>query len=83
MGHIGILGVDKKGEEWYQITLGGTAAEDAELGQRLGASVSRQDIAPAIRKIVDRYAEVREGDELFLDTVRRLGITPFREAVYG
>ena len=83
VGHIGILGVDKKGEEWYQITLGGTAAEDAELGQRLGASVSRQDIAPAIRKIVDRYAEVREGDELFLDTVRRLGITPFREAVYG
>ena len=83
VGHIGILGVDKKGEEWYQITLGGSAAEDAELGQRLGASVSRQDIAPAIRKIVDRYTEVREGDELFLDTVRRLGITPFREAVYG
>ncbi len=83
VGHIGILGVDKKGEEWYQIMLGGSAAEDATLGQRLGASVSKHDIAPAVRKIVDRYAELREGEELFVDTVNRLGIAPFREAVYG
>jgi len=83
VGHIGILGVDKKGEEWYQITLGGSAAEDAALGQRLGASVARDDIAPTIRKIVDTFAELREGEERFFDTVGRLGIDPFRQAVYG
>ncbi|MBR9814411.1 nitrite/sulfite reductase [bacterium] len=83
VGHIGILGVDKKGEEWYQLTLGGASTQDAALGDRLGASVSRADVAGTVRKLVDVYVREREGDERFLDTYRRIGMQPFRDEVYA
>nr|MBV6630844.1 nitrite/sulfite reductase [Oceanococcus sp. HetDA_MAG_MS8] len=82
VGHIGILGVDKKGEEWYQISLGGSSKNDASLGDRLGAALSRADIVPAIGRLLERYRELRSGDETFLDTYRRVGIAAFKEAVY-
>lgn len=82
VGHIGILGVDKKGEEWYQLTLGGASTEDAALGDRLGASVHRKDVAGTVRKLVDVYVREREGDERFLDTYRRIGMDPFRAEIY-
>ena len=83
VGHIGILGVDKKGEEWYQLTLGGASTQDAALGDRLGASVHRKDVAGTVRKLVDVYVREREGDERFLDTYRRIGMDPFREEIYA
>lgn len=83
VGHIGILGVDKKGEEWYQITLGGSSANDATLGERLGPSVAREEIASVIEKIFMTFRDLREGEESFLQTVRRIGIEPFQERVYA
>lgn len=83
VGHIGILGVDKKGEEWYQITLGGSSANEASLGERLGPSVSRADVADAISTLLKTYLEIRQEDESFLACVRRLGISPFQERVYA
>ncbi len=82
VGHIGILGVDKKGEEWYQITLGGSSSNDAALGERLGPSVARADVTGVMERIFLTYRDLREGDESFLDTVRRTGIKPFQERVY-
>jgi sulfite reductase (NADPH) hemoprotein beta-component len=84
VGHIGILGVDKHGEEWYQVTLGGSAENDATLGDRTGPSISRKDIAGAVKKIIDVYLELREDtDEPFLATYRRVGMAPFKERLYG
>jgi sulfite reductase (NADPH) hemoprotein beta-component len=83
VGHIGILGVDKKGEEWYQITLGGSSANDASLGERLGPSLARDEVAGAIETILKTYTELRREDEAFLETVRRTGIDPFQEKVYA
>lgn len=83
VGNIGILGVDKKGEEWYQITLGGSSENDASLGDRLGPAVSKDKVVDAIETIVRTYVDVRHPDERFLDTYRRVGITPFKEAVYA
>jgi sulfite reductase (NADPH) hemoprotein beta-component len=83
VGHIGILGVDKKGEEWYQLTLGGSSADRAALGERLGPSIAKQDVAEAVATILDTYLQLREPEEPFLDTVRRLGINPFQERVYA
>jgi sulfite reductase (NADPH) hemoprotein beta-component len=84
VGHIGILGVDKKGEEWYQITLGGSAENDATLGDRTGPSVDRAHIAEAIERIVDVYVEQRASeDETFLQTYRRIGMAPFKERIYA
>ena len=83
VGHIGILGVDKHGEEWYQITLGGSASEQAALGEVIGPSVRQADVAATIRKILDVYVERREDEERFIDTVRRIGVDPFRERVYA
>lgn len=82
VGHIGILGVDKKGEEWYQISLGGSSKNDASLGDRLGAALSRAEIVPAIGRLLQRYQELRSAEESFLDTYRRVGIAAFKEAVY-
>ena len=83
VGHIGILGVDKKGEEWYQITLGGSAEDDASLGDRTGPSVSRADIASAVQKIVEVYLEQRsDAEESFLATYRRVGMPPFKARLY-
>lgn len=82
VGHIGILGVDKKGEEWYQITLGGSSANEAHLGERLGPSVARKDVTATMERIFLTYKDLREGEEPFLETVRRVGIVPFQERVY-
>jgi len=83
VGHIGILGVDKKGVEFYQLTLGGSAENDAALGDRLGPSVAKEKVADTIDQILQVYLEQREGDETFLETYRRIGIKPFKERVYG
>ena len=83
VGHIGILGVDKKGSEFYQVTLGGSAAEDATLGDILGPAFSAADIAGAVEEVVNTYTGLRQGDETFLETYRRAGLAPFKEAVYG
>ena len=83
VGHIGILGVDKKGEEFYQLTLGGSGAEDASLGQILGPSFAQDVMPDVIEKIIGVYVEQRTEDEQFLDTFRRIGIDPFKERVYA
>jgi sulfite reductase (NADPH) hemoprotein beta-component len=83
VGHIGILGVDKSGEEWYQITIGGAAGADASLGQVIGPSVAKSEVAETIASLLDVYVEERRTDERFLDTVRRLGVKPFKERVYA
>jgi sulfite reductase (NADPH) hemoprotein beta-component len=84
VGHIGILGVDKHGEEWYQITLGGSAARHASLGEVIGPSVPKTQVAETIARILDVYvAERASNDESFLQTVRRIGIAPFKERVYA
>ncbi|HEY4211714.1 MAG TPA: nitrite/sulfite reductase [Steroidobacteraceae bacterium] len=83
VGHIGILGVDKHGEEWYQITLGGSANGFTALGEVIGPSVRQNDVAPTIERIVETYREIREDGERFIDTVRRVGIKPFKESAYA
>jgi sulfite reductase (NADPH) hemoprotein beta-component len=83
VGHIGILGVDKRGQEFFQLTLGGSSDQHASLGDRLGPGLPQADVPAAIRKIVDTYLEIREDGERFLDTYRRVGIEPFKGAVYG
>lgn len=83
VGHIGILGVDKKGEEWYQLTLGGSSENEASLGDRLGPAVSKSQITAAITTILDVYIQNRLEDEAFLQTVKRIGLEPFREKVYA
>jgi sulfite reductase (NADPH) hemoprotein beta-component len=83
VGHIGILGVDKSGEEWYQITIGGAAGADASLGQVIGPSVAKTDVAETIARLLEVYVEQRQPDERFLDTVRRLGVKPFKDRVYA
>jgi len=84
VGHIGILGVEKNGEEFYQISLGGKGDEDAKLGTLLGPAVPYAQVADVIEDIVAAYVELRERpDELFIDTVKRTGIEPFKERVYA
>ena len=82
LGHIGILGVDKKGVEFYQLTLGGDAGNEATLGDRLGPALPRDEVADAIVRIIDIYVEQRHEGERFLDTYRRIGIEPFKQRVY-
>jgi len=84
VGHIGILGVDKKGEEFYQVTLGGSSAEDISIGKILGPAFSYDDITDAIETVIDIYIGLRnDPSERFVDTYRRVGIEPFKEKVYG
>ncbi|MGJ0534770.1 MAG: nitrite/sulfite reductase [Methylocystis sp.] len=83
VGHIGILGVDKKGEEFYQVSLGGSANRDASLGKILGPSFAQEDMADVIEKVIKVYVEQRTEDERFIDTYRRIGIDPFKERVYA
>lgn len=83
IGHIGILGVDKKGKEWYQIQLGGSANKNASLGKVLGPSLSREEITDGIEKLLDVYVENRIADESFLNTYQRIGISKFKERVYA
>lgn len=82
-GHIGILGVDKKGVENYQLTLGGSGAEDVSIGKITGPGFDEDGIIDAVEKAVEKYRELRDGDERFVDTYRRVGMDPFKEAIYG
>ena len=84
IGHIGILGVDKQGAEFYQISIGGAQGNDSSLGKVLGASVSQDEVPDVIEKLIDVYLTRRDSDaERFIDVVRRIGTEPFRERVYG
>ncbi|MEN9289916.1 MAG: hypothetical protein RL317_1539 [Pseudomonadota bacterium] len=82
-GHIGILGVDRKGTENYQLLLGGSGAEDTSLGKITGPGFDEDGIVDAVERVTDKYLELREGEERFLDTYRRVGFDPFKEAIYG
>ncbi|HEY3798802.1 MAG TPA: nitrite/sulfite reductase [Caulobacteraceae bacterium] len=83
VGSIGILGVDKKGEEFYQVSLGGSPEADASLGQILGPALPADKVADAVEHLVDVYMRQRQDGERFLDTFRRTGMAPFKEAVYA
>jgi Sulfite reductase, beta subunit (hemoprotein) len=82
-GHIGVLGVDRKGVENFQLSLGGSGAEDASVGQITGPGFSEDGVVEAIEKVTDLYLAQREEGERFLDTYRRIGMKPFKEAIYG
>jgi len=83
VGHIGLLGVDKKGEDWYQITLGGSAVNHTALGKVLGPAIAKPDIGRAVEQIIDVYIEMRAPAESFLQTLDRLGHGPFKERLYA
>ena len=84
VGHIGILGVDKKGEEFYQVTLGGASDSQAAIGAIIGRGLSADEVVDAIDRVVNTYLDIRQGpEERFIDTYRRLGETPFKEALYA
>ena len=83
VGHIGILGLDKKGEEFYQITLGGSSAENASIGSILGPGFAGHEVADAVEKILTTYVKLRQPGEEFLYAYRRLGPQPFKEALYA
>lgn len=83
VGNIGILGVDKKGAEFYQITLGGNADHDASIGDILGPSFAAEAVPDVVEEILNTYLDLREGEERFLDTYRRIGIKPFKERAYA
>ena len=82
-GHIGIFGVDKKGEEFFQLTLGGSGDEHAAIGQILGPALPEKDAVDAIASLIDAYLARRKDRESFIETYRRLGAAPFQEAVYA
>ena len=82
-GHIGILGVDRKGVENYQLTFGGSGAEDVSIGKIIGPGFDEDGVVDAVEKATDVYKSLRKGDERFIDTYRRVGLDPFKEALYG
>jgi len=82
IGHIGILGVDKKGEEFFQVSVGGRQGNSAKIGTILGPSFSASDIPEVIQKLLDTYLKHRQPEELFIETCDRIGVAPFKEAVY-
>ena len=82
-GHIGILGVDRKGVENYQLTFGGSGAEDVSIGKIIGPGFSEDAVVDAVEKATEVYKALREDDERFIDTYRRVGLEPFKEAIYG
>ena len=84
IGHIGILGVDKNGEEWYQISIGGAQGNNASLGKVIGPSFARADVPDVVEKLIEHYLEHRDSpEERFIDVVQRIGIEPFKRHVYG
>lgn len=83
VGNIGIIGVDKKGEEFYQVSLGGQAGRDAAIGKILGPAFAQEQIPDVIARVVDVYLDQREQDESFIDTYQRIGIESFKESVYA
>ncbi|ORU90264.1 MAG: sulfite reductase [Cycloclasticus sp. symbiont of Poecilosclerida sp. M] len=83
IGEIGILGVDKKGEQWYQLTLGGSDSHQSKLGDRLGKAIAKADVVDAIDNIVNVYKDNRHDGEVFSATLKRIGLDPYKERVYG
>jgi sulfite reductase (NADPH) hemoprotein beta-component len=83
VGNIGILGVDKKGEEFYQVSLGGSSRNEASLGKIIGPSFAQEEVPVVIEKIVSVYKAHRNSNEKFLDTYKRIGMEPFKEKVYA
>jgi len=83
VGNIGILGVDKKGAEFYQITLGGNADHDASIGDILGPSFAADAVPDVVEEILNTYLDLRQDQERFIDTYRRVGIQPFKERAYA
>ena len=83
VGHIGVLGVDKNGTEWYQVTIGGTQGEHAAIGRVIGPSFAADEMPGVVARLIETYVDVRHADERFVDTVRRIGIEPFKERVYA
>ena len=84
IGHIGILGVDKNGEEWYQISIGGAQGNNASLGKVIGPSFARADVPDVVEKLIEHYLEHRDSpEERFIDVVQRIGIEPFKRHIYG
>ncbi|HPX89319.1 MAG TPA: nitrite/sulfite reductase [Methylophilaceae bacterium] len=83
VGHIGILGVDKDGSEWYQVTIGGKQGNDASIGNVIGPSFSADEMPNVVQKLIEVYLKERTAEERFIDTVRRLGIAPFKAHVYA
>lgn len=83
IGNIGILGVDKNGSEFYQITLGGAQGKKSALGKVIGPSFSAEEVPAVVEQIIDIYTRYREPEELFVDTYQRIGVEPFREKVYS
>ena len=83
IGHIGILGVDKNGAEWYQVSIGGRQGHNAALGDVIGPSFAAADMPDVVERLIETYLDQRHDDELFVDTVHRLGITPFKQRVYA
>jgi sulfite reductase (NADPH) hemoprotein beta-component len=82
VGHIGILGVDKNGEEWYQVSIGG--AQQGRIGKIIGPSFARADVPDVVERLIETYLEKRDSDaERFVDVVQRIGIEPFKTSVYG
>jgi len=82
IGNIGILGVDKNGSEWYQITLGGAQGRNSALGKVIGPSFSAAEVPDVIERIIATFVRYRESEELFVDTVQRIGLEPFKERIY-
>jgi sulfite reductase (NADPH) hemoprotein beta-component len=83
VGHIGILGVDKQGAEWYQVSIGGRQGREAALGQVIGPSFAAAEMPDVVSRLIETYLEQRHEDELFVDTVHRVGIAPFKARVYA
>ena len=83
VGHIGVLGVDKNGSEWYQVTIGGTQGEHAAIGRVIGPSFAADEMPDVVARLIEIYIDLRHEDERFVDTVRRVGIEPFKERVYA
>ncbi|MCQ9374467.1 nitrite/sulfite reductase [Methyloversatilis sp. XJ19-13] len=83
VGHIGILGVDKTGAEWYQVSIGGSQGNQTSLGDVIGPSFAAEEVPGVVTKLVDTYVEHRTPEERFIDTVRRIGMAPFKARVYG
>ena len=83
VGHIGVLGVDKDGSEWYQITIGGNQGNSASIGTVIGPSFAAEEVPGVVGKLIETYIAQRNDEERFIDTVRRIGVAPFKEHVYG
>ncbi|MDY0072131.1 MAG: nitrite/sulfite reductase [Thauera sp.] len=83
VGHIGVLGVDKNNEEWYQVTIGGSQGNGTTLGKVIGPSFAAEEVVDVVEQLINTYLELRHADERFIDTVHRLGSEPFKQRVYA